>query len=57
VEGIFREKLNAYKYLLSENEEFLKDKRLGYHEYFAIVYKIEQQRILHEQINMIQYAQ
>ena len=27
-----------------------------YHEYFAIVYKLEQQRILEEQIKMITYA-
>ena len=29
---------------------------MGYHEYFATVYRVEQQRILYEQINMIDYA-
>jgi len=29
---------------------------LDYHSYFALVYKVEQQRILVEQIKMIDYA-
>lgn len=33
-------KLNSYKRTIEENEELLTDAKVGYHEYFAIVYKL-----------------
>ena len=46
VQDILKTKLYSYKRTIKENEELLTDSKVGYHEYFAIVYKLEQQRIL-----------
>jgi hypothetical protein len=32
---------------LETNEKLLADNSLGYHEFFAVVYRLERQRILH----------
>ena len=50
VQAILLTKLNSYKRTIKENEELLTDPKIGYHEYFAIVYRLEQQRILKEQL-------
>jgi len=34
------------------NEKLLKDKTRGYHEHFAIIYRLERQRILEKQIEL-----
>jgi len=34
----------------------LSDRGLGYHLYFGLVYKVEQQRMLNDQIRMVKYA-
>lgn len=45
-----------YKSSLQANELNLLNQQLGYHKYFGLVYKTEQQRMLHDQIHMIDYA-
>lgn len=45
-----------YRQSLEKNEQSLKDKSLGYHKFFGLVYKTEQQRMLVEQVHMIDYA-
>lgn len=49
----FFELLKRYKVPLSQNEQTLKNKNIGYHKYFALVYKIEQQRMIVDQIRLI----
>ena len=53
---IYVSKIGEYSKPLQQNQKQLLNPKLGYHEYFALVYKIEQQRILKEQISMIHYA-
>lgn len=45
-----------YRQSLEKNQHSLKDKNLGYHKFFGLVYKTEQQRMLVEQVHMIDYA-
>jgi hypothetical protein len=50
------EKMSEFTLTLEQNEKKLEDKSVGYHEYFATVYRLERQRILAEQLKMIDYA-
>jgi len=43
----------SFEQTLKVNESCLVDTNLGYHQYFALVYKVEEQRILTEQLSMI----
>lgn len=56
VEGIYQTKLNSFQSPLNANELNLENQKLNYHEYFALVYKVEQQRILDVQLKLIEYA-
>ena len=42
----FLQQSSISKYTMQENEEKLYDKSLNYHQYFACVYRLEQQRII-----------
>lgn len=46
VREIITKKLDSFTCTLEQNEKRLYDQSLGYHEYFAVVYRVEQQRIL-----------
>jgi len=54
VDGILDLIGNCYesKYNLKENEEMLYDKKLGYHEYFAAIYRAERLRIIEYQMKL-----
>ncbi|CAD8083112.1 unnamed protein product [Paramecium sonneborni] len=50
---ILVEEISKFSDKLEENEKLLYDKKLGYHEYFAVIYRLERQRIYHHNINLI----
>ncbi|CAD8180560.1 unnamed protein product [Paramecium pentaurelia] len=50
---ILVEEISKFSDKLEENEKLLYDNTLGYHEYFAVIYRLERQRIYHHNINLI----
>jgi hypothetical protein len=46
VSEIYAQKLQEFKHSVEENEKMLLDKSVGYHELFAVIYRLERQRIL-----------
>lgn len=48
--SLFEKFLSEYKQTLTHNEKQLSNPELGYHKHFALIYKLEQQRILATQI-------
>ncbi|CAD8171220.1 unnamed protein product [Paramecium pentaurelia] len=50
---ILIEEIQKFQDKLEDNEKLLYDNTLGYHEYFAVIYRLERQRIYHHNINLI----
>jgi len=49
--SLLEEFLASFSHTLEENEQQLKDPNVFYHDYFAIVYKIERQRVAYSHLN------
>jgi hypothetical protein len=53
VEEIYINFLKTFKHSIEENEEKVKDKSVGYHELFAVIYRLERQRIAVLQLKLV----
>ena len=52
----FLKQCNQSKYTMQDNENILYDKKTGYHEYFAAVYRLEKQRIIKLQKDLMEIS-